>query len=100
MPLDRSTGNFLTRNAPRHPMSVCLGAVHPCTSADSAPSPCEGVRARRKDTFMNRGIRASLPAIGLALAMALPAQTAQAAPQPVSPDVLAARAADAAAASG
>lgn len=49
---------------------------------------------------MNRGIRASLPVIGLALMLALPAQSAQAAPQPVSPDVLAARAADAAAASG
>jgi Zn-dependent metalloprotease len=48
-----------------------------------------------------RGMRASLAAIaGLALVLALPAHPAQSAPQPVSPDVLAAQAADAAAARG
>jgi Zn-dependent metalloprotease len=48
-----------------------------------------------------RGMRASLAAIaGLALSLALPAQPAQSTPQPLSPDVLAAQAADAAAAGG
>jgi Zn-dependent metalloprotease len=48
-----------------------------------------------------RGMRASLAAIvGLAVTLALPAQPAQAAPPPVSPDVIAAQAADVAAASG
>jgi Zn-dependent metalloprotease len=47
------------------------------------------------------GIRTSLAAIaGLALTLALPAPSAQSAPPPAGPDVLAARAADAAAASG
>jgi Zn-dependent metalloprotease len=47
------------------------------------------------------GMRASLATIvGLTTALALPAQPAQSAPLPVSPDVLAARAADAVAASG